>query len=194
MRVLAAFLVLFLSHQCQAADLIGGGLKVLGVKSMDGTKVAITIQGENAAETFVVDCISATWGFEGGTLKPVRADQRSQAIAERACRAVGCRANRPRRTVGRVPSNWAGRGWRVDCWHRCRRLCERRAMFDALRGDWPALAEPRISFRVFRLRVPPVELQRDHQPGGRRQSRFCTFYVTHWFYRGLPDPRRRWIV
>lgn len=88
MRMLAASLAFFLSQQCLAADLIGGGLKVLGVKPIDDTKVAITIQEENAAETFVVDCISATWGFEGVALKPVRANQRSQAIAERACRAV----------------------------------------------------------------------------------------------------------
>lgn len=101
MRMLLAPLALFLAQQCLAADLIGGGQRVLGVQPLDETRVKITVQGESSPDTFVVDCIGATWGFEGGTHQQVKADQRSQAIAERACRAVEFKAA----LVGR-PGEW----------------------------------------------------------------------------------------
>ena len=86
MRVYYAPLVLMLAQPCLAADVIGGAQRVLGVQLLDETKAKITVQGQSAADTYVVDCIGATWGFEGGTQKPVSEDQRSQAVAERACR------------------------------------------------------------------------------------------------------------
>jgi len=92
MRMLLAPLALFLAQQCLAADLIGGGQRVLGVHPLDETRVKITVQGESGADTYVVDCIGATWGFEGGTHQQVKADQRSQAIAERAYRTVEFKA------------------------------------------------------------------------------------------------------
>lgn len=80
---LAAALVV---SEASAADVIGGGLRVFSVRSIDETKAEITVQGNPGAETYVVDCIGATWGFANGTQNAVKENQRSQAIAERACR------------------------------------------------------------------------------------------------------------
>jgi hypothetical protein len=92
MHKLLAPLALLLALPCFAADFIGGGERVLAVSPLDETRMAISIQGEKSPDSYVVDCIGATWGYEGGTLQPVKADQRSQAIAERACRDVAFKA------------------------------------------------------------------------------------------------------
>lgn len=92
MHKLLVHLAALFALPCYAADLIGGGDRVLAVRPLDETKMAILIQGEKAPDTYVVDCIGATWGYEGGTLQPVKAGQRSQAIAERACRDVAFKA------------------------------------------------------------------------------------------------------
>lgn len=88
MRVLVFASALLFQLPAFAADLIGGGQAVLGIQQLDETRVKITIQGDKAADTHVVDCIAATWGFDGGNLQQIQPDQRSQAIAERACRGL----------------------------------------------------------------------------------------------------------
>lgn len=92
MRLYACVAAFMLAPHVCAVDLIGGGLQVIEVNALDETRVAITVRERFGAERYVVDCIGATWGFESGAQSPVKEDRRSQAIAERACRAVEFKA------------------------------------------------------------------------------------------------------
>lgn len=102
MRYALLAATILLAPQCWGADVIGGGLTVYGVRPVDESRVAITVQGGSSSETFMVDCIGATWGFEGGATRSVAQDQRSQAIAYRACRDVVFKAE-----AVKSPGSWS---------------------------------------------------------------------------------------
>ena len=88
--LLATCVSVFIPLSAYAVDLVGGGLRVVSVEQIDDSKVVIKLDnGNGVVDPVWVDCISAEWGFEGserGTA--VKADQRSQAVAYRACRDI----------------------------------------------------------------------------------------------------------
>lgn len=73
---------------CFATDLIGQGQRVLAVQQKDQSVVVISIQEDVTPVTYTVDCIGATWGYEGGSRQKVVSDKRSQALAYRSCRDI----------------------------------------------------------------------------------------------------------
>lgn len=71
-----------------ALDLVGGGLRVASVEHVDDSKAVIKLEnGDGGIDSIWVDCIGAQWGYEGAKSgASVKADQKSQALAYRACR------------------------------------------------------------------------------------------------------------
>ncbi|MCU9947079.1 hypothetical protein [Pseudomonas sp. PDM13] len=86
-----------------AQDLVGGGLKVASVEWVDDSKAVIRLgNGKGGVESLWVDCLAAEWGYEGveaGAL--VERDQKSQAIAYRACRGLPNKAS-----LLQAPGTW----------------------------------------------------------------------------------------
>lgn len=97
--VLAALMPLTAS----ALDLVGGGLKVASVEHVDDSKAVIKLDnGDGGIDSIWVDCIGSQWGYEGSEAgASVKADQKSQAIAYRACRDLPYKAS-----LTQSPGSW----------------------------------------------------------------------------------------
>lgn len=88
--LLATCVATLMPMSAYALDLVGGGLRVDSVEQVDDSKAVIKLDnGAGQIDAIWVDCIGAEWGYEGSNRgSAVKVDQRSQAIAHRACRDV----------------------------------------------------------------------------------------------------------
>ncbi|MGX5725658.1 hypothetical protein ACWKWZ_11465 [Metapseudomonas otitidis] len=71
-----------------AEELIGGGLKVVSVELLAESQAVIELDnGSSGTEVLWVDCALGEWGYNGEEAGfPVKPDEKSQAIAFRACK------------------------------------------------------------------------------------------------------------
>jgi hypothetical protein len=86
--LLAAVVAALIPATASAEELIGGGLKVVSVELLAESQAVIELDnGSGGTEVLWVDCALGEWGYNGEEAGfPVRPDEKSQAIAYRACK------------------------------------------------------------------------------------------------------------
>lgn len=86
--VLLAAVAALIPATASAGELIGGGLKVVSVELLAESQAVIELDnGSGGTEVLWVDCALGEWGYNGEEAGfPVKPDEKSQAIAYRACK------------------------------------------------------------------------------------------------------------
>lgn len=86
--VLLAAVAALIPATASAEELIGGGLKVVSVELLAESQAVIELDnGSGGTEVLWVDCALGEWGYNGEEAGfPVKPDEKSQAIAYRACK------------------------------------------------------------------------------------------------------------
>lgn len=86
--LLAVAVAALIPVAASAEELIGGGLKVVSVELLAESRAVIELDnGSSGTEVLWVDCALGEWGYSGEEAGfPVKPDEKSQAIAYRACK------------------------------------------------------------------------------------------------------------